>query len=90
MSKTKFKASDFTPLGDNLIVRPIKVTEKSGFVRPQNEEDKSELGEVIAIQPGYTLKVGDVVLFNKYSSTSIDMGDELIVRYEDIVAVLKK
>lgn len=83
------KVSDFIPLGDNLIVRPIKLTEKSGFIRPMNEEDKSELGEVLASNVSY-IKVGDTVLFNKYSSTKLDIGEELIVRADDVVAVLKK
>lgn len=85
------KAIDFQPLGDNVIVRPIKLTEKGQFKRPQNEEDKAELGEIVAVpQEWEDLHVGDTVFFNKYSSTAMDMGPELIVRVEDIVAVLKK
>lgn len=88
----KYKLEDFMPLWDNVIVKPIKLTEKSGFVRPQNEEDKSELGEVVAvgIEATPTVTVGDIVLFNKYSSTKIDLGDELIVRAEDITAKISK
>lgn len=85
------------PLHDNIIVRPIKITERDGgFVRPQQEEDKSELGEVIKIGIAVLemnhkpLKVGDIVLYNKYSSTKTDLGEELIVRFEDIVGIIKK
>lgn len=89
----KYSAKDFIPLGDSIIVKPIKVTEKSGFIRPQNEEDKSELGEVVSLPKlllNQDLKVGDIVLFNKYSSTAMDMGEELIVRLEDVVGILRK
>lgn len=96
-----YKITDFNPLHDNLIVRPIKITAKDGFVRPQQEEDKSELGEVISVGPDIvipetfkedfiSIKAGDIVLYNKYSTTKTDLGDELVVRFEDIVAVLKK
>jgi co-chaperonin GroES (HSP10) len=87
------KSENWIPLSDNVIVRPIKVTMKDKYVRPQNEEDKAELGEVIRVPDhfiNHTPKVGDTVLFNKYSSTAMDMSKDLIVRLEDIVAVLKK
>ena len=97
------KITDFAPLWDNVIVRPIKVEEKGKFLRPQNEEDKSELGEVVSVGPAANqfsfgegevqrteaIKVGDLVLFNKYSTTKIDLGEEMLVRAEDIVAVLR-
>lgn len=102
MAKTKsnFNVKDFTPLHDNVIVKPIKITNKDGYVRPQQEEDKSEMGTIIAIglglldntsKIGYlkVLRVGDVVLFNKYSTTKTDVDENLIVRFEDIVAVQK-
>lgn len=92
-----YKISSAKPLWDNVLIKPIKLEKKDEYRRPQQEEDKSELGEIVAIGAGTDtvditkyLKVGDVVLFNKYSSTSIDIGEEVIVRAEDIVAVLKK
>jgi co-chaperonin GroES (HSP10) len=93
MQKNKeYTAKDFIPLWDNLIVRPIKVTEKNGFVRPQNEEDKAELGEVVAVGNHVLddIKTGMIVYFNKYSSTKIDTLDEVVVRAEDVVAIIKK
>lgn len=95
MKKSKQKnlqINNFSPLWDNVIVKPIKLEQKDDFVRPQQEEDKSELGIVIAIGSDVDstkVEIGDTVLFNKYSSTSMDIGDELIVRAEDIVAVLR-
>lgn len=114
----EYDIKNFQPLHDNIIVKPIKILQKEviakdgkaiKFARPQQEEDKSELGEVIAIggevgvvamppipHPLVTefpfehpIKVGDIVLYNKYSTTKTDLGEELVVRYEDIVAVLK-
>lgn len=90
----KLKIKDFIVLWDNVLVDPIKIVEKDGLVRPQQEEDKSELGTVISIGAGVEsnglMSVGDIVLYNKYSSTKTDMGEELILRAEDVVAVLKK
>lgn len=95
MAKKKFKLedlkfSDFGPLWDNVFVRPIVLTKKGIFNRPVNEEDKSELGEVIGVGAGVedkTIKVGSIVLYNKYSTTKNDIGEELVVRAEDIVGV---
>ena len=97
MAKKKIKIEDLTfsqflPLWDNVFVRPIVVERKGAFVRPQNEEDKSELGEVIGVGSGVAdknIKVGSIVLYNKYSTTKNDLGRELVVRAEDIVGVFK-
>lgn len=102
-----YKITDFRPLHDNIIVKPIKLLEKEvkgkdgkviKFARPQQEEDKSELGEVISVGQAAQVEVGgrpviypgDVVLYNKYSTVKTDLGEELVVRYEDVVAVLNK
>lgn len=93
--KTNYNINDFFPLHDNVIVEPIKITNKDGFVRPQQEEDKAEIGKVLSMGPGVSelnhkpLKVGDIVLFNKYSTTHTDIDDNLLVRFEDIIAVQK-
>jgi len=89
----EYKITDFTPINDSLIVKPVKVEEMSGFIRPQTDEDKSEMGEVVSVSaaiPNCPVKVGDIILFNKYSSTNTDLGDELILRIEDVVAVAQK
>lgn len=97
ISMKQIKIEDFVPLWDNVIVQPFKVGERDQFKRPRNEEDKSELGVVLAVGQGTNevditpyIKNGDVVLFNKYSSTPIDLGKELIIRAEDIVAVIRQ
>ena len=88
----ELRAVDFKPLFDNLIIEPIKIEVRGDFVRPQNEEDKAELGIILAVadQIKEDFKVGDTVMFNKYSTTKIDLGEEIIVRAEDVVAILKK
>ena len=94
MDISKIKITDFNPLWDNVFVKPIKIEKIGEWERSVQEEDKTELGEVISVgQEGLVkdyIKVGDIVMFNKYSTTSTDLGEELIVRAEDIVAVRGK
>ena len=76
------------PLGDHVIVKPLKEDEitKSGIVLPDTvDKEKPEKGEVIAIGPGKILdngqraamsvKVGDKVVFKKYSPDEIKVED---------------
>jgi len=91
------------PLFNNVIVKPLKQEEvtKSGLVLPETrEKDRPEKGEVIACGPGKTLdngqllamsvKVGDQVLFKKYSPDEIKIDDEeyLVLSENDIVAII--
>jgi chaperonin GroES len=89
------------PLGDHLIIKAIKEDErtKAGIVLPQTAEDKPERGEVIAVGPGKLLengqrapmsvKVGDKVVFKKYSpdEIKIDQEEYLIISEDDVLAV---
>ena len=92
------------PLGDHVIVKPLKENEmtKSGIVLPDTvDKEKPEKGEVIAIGPGKILdngqraamsvKVGDKVVFKKYSPDEIKVDDEevLVLSESDIIAVLE-
>ena len=91
------------PLFNNVIVKPFKPEEvtKSGLVLPETrEKDRPEKGEIIACGPGKTLdngqvltmsvKVGDQVLFKKYSADEIKIDNEeyLVLSESDIVAVI--
>ena len=91
------------PLHDRVIVKRLDQETKtaSGLVIPDNAAEKPDQGEVLAAGPGkrndkgdlspLAVKVGDRVLFGKYSGQSVKVdGDELMVmREEDIMAVVE-
>jgi len=92
------------PLSNNVIVKPLKVEEvtKSGIVLPEtNEKERPEKGEIIACGPGkmteqgnlikMSVKVGDKVIFKKYSPDEIKIENEdyLVLSENDIVAILE-
>lgn len=87
------------PLGDRVIVRPLKEEEvtKAGIVLPDTaEKEKKEQGKIIAIGNGEKvkklgLKKGDQVLFGKYSGEDIKIGEEeyKVLKEEDILAVIE-
>lgn len=91
------------PLGDRVLIRPLEAEEKTkgGIILPDTAKEKPQEGEVIAIGKGKVLesgkteplevKVGDKVLYGRYSGTEIkiDGEDYLIVRDEDILAIIK-
>jgi chaperonin GroES len=90
------------PLGDRVLIKPSKELEKTkgGIVLPDTAKEKPQEGEVIAVGDGkktdegktipLSVKVGNKVLYGKYSGTEITVDGEeyLIVREEDIVAIL--
>ena len=84
------------PLHDRVIVKRLENETKtaSGIVIPDNATEKPDQGEVLAIGPGrindkgevkpLNVKVGDRVLFGKYSGQSVKVdGEELLVMKED-------
>lgn len=89
------------PLQDRVIIKRVdnKKTTDSGIILAGSAEEKQDLGEVVAIGPGkkadngqlipIDLKVGDKVLFGKYSGQSVKIDGEelLVVREEEILAV---
>jgi len=92
------------PLADRIIVKPLEAEEKTkgGIVLPDNAKEKPQEGKVLAVGKGKVLengnvqklelKVGDRVLYGKYSGTEITTkaGDELLImREEDILAIVK-
>ncbi|UUM21280.1 co-chaperone GroES [Mycoavidus sp. SF9855] len=90
------------PLHDRVIIKRLDQETKSasGLVIPETAAEKPDQGEVMAIGPGkkddkgvsiaLDVKVGDRVLFGKYSgqSVKIDGNELLVMREEDIMAVL--
>ena len=92
MAKVKIK-----PLADRVLVEPAAAEEKTagGIIIPDTAKEKPQKGTVVAAGPGkkdepMTVKVGDLVLYGKYSGTEItvDGGNYLIMRESDIVAVI--
>jgi len=85
------------PLADRVIVESAAAEEKtaSGIIIPDTAKEKPQKGKVVAVGSGkkdepMTVKVGDTVLYGKYSGTEINVdGKEyLIMRESDIFAVL--
>jgi len=91
------------PLGDRVLVKPLEVEEKKkgGIIIPDTAKEKPQEGKVIAVgkgkitEEGKTLpldvKVGDKILFGKYSGNEIKIDDEdyLIVKEEDILGIIE-
>jgi len=91
---TKIKAK---PLKDRVIVEPSPAEEKTagGIIIPDTAKEKPQKGIVVAVGNGkkdepMTLKVGDSVLYGKYSGTeiTIDGSTYLIMKEDDIYAVI--
>jgi chaperonin GroES len=85
------------PLADRVIVKRVENETKtaSGIVIPDSAAEKPDQGEVLAVGPGkkaMNVKVGDKVLFGKYSGQTVKVdGDELLVMKEDdLFAVVEK
>ena len=91
------------PLGDRLVVEPIEQEEVTagGIVLPETAKEKPQQGKVLAAGPGardddgdriaMDVKVGDKVLYAKYSGTEFKMDGKklLILRESDILAVIE-
>ena len=92
MSKFKIK-----PLADRVLLRPADAEETTsgGIIIPDTAKEKPQKGEIMAVGTGtkkapMTVKVGDSVLYGKYSGTEINIeGEEyLIMRESDIFAII--
>ena len=93
----------FRPLHDRVVVKRIDAEEKTagGIIIPDTAKEKPSQGEIIAIGAGgrdesgklipIDLKVGDVVLFGKWSGTEvrIDGQDLLIMKESDVMGVIE-
>jgi chaperonin GroES len=88
---------NITPLADRVVIEPAQAEEKTagGIIIPDTAKEKPQRGTVVAVGGGkkdepLTVKVGDKVLYGKYSGTelSIDGTDYLIMRESDIYAII--
>ena len=94
----------FRPLYDRVLVKRVTTENKSagGLIIPDTAKEKPQEAEVIAVGSGrvledgkvrpMTLKVGDRVLFGKYTGDEIKLDGEehIILREEDVLAVVEK
>ncbi len=85
------------PLSDRVLVEPNPAEEKTagGLFIPDTAKEKPLAGKVVAVGPGTAevtmeVKVGDQVLYGKYSGTEINVDgkDYLIMRQNDILAII--
>ena len=90
------------PLSDRVVVKPEAVEEKtaSGIILPDTAKEKPQEGTIVAVGPGkisdsgnaikMTVKVGDKVLYGKYSGTEVTVGnqDYLIMKENYIFSIL--
>jgi chaperonin GroES len=94
----------FKPLRDRVLVKYSEEAEKTagGLYIPDSAKEKPQKGEVVAVGSGritddgklqpISVKVGDTVLFDKYSGSKVTMDDMeyLIIREEDILGIVEK
>ena len=85
------------PLADRVLVEPAAAEEKTagGIIIPDTAKEKPQKGTIVAVGPGkkdepMTVKVGDTVLYGKYSGTeiSIDGNNYLMMKESDIYAII--
>ena len=90
-----------SPLADRVVIKALEETEqmRGGLYIPDTAKEKPQQGEVIAVGPGkfddkgnrvpMDVKVGDKVLYGKYSGTEVTLDNEqyLILRESDVLAI---
>lgn len=92
-----------TPLFDRVLIRPDKQTSttKSGIVLPSTSQERPHTGTIVAVgsgidldgnQIGMQVKVGDKVVFNKFTGNEVKLEEEtlLIIRQIDLVALMEE
>ena len=90
------------PLGDRVVLKQLEAEEKtkSGIVLPGNAQEKPQEAEIVAVGPGgvvdgkeikMEVKVGDKVIYSKYSGTEVKVDNEefIIVKQNDILAIVE-
>ncbi|MBN1915151.1 MAG: co-chaperone GroES [Parachlamydiales bacterium] len=101
---TQKKKTLLKPLGNRVIAKRMEEEEitRGGIIIPDSAKKKQETAKVIAIGPGKTLengklepitvKIGDVILMDKYSGQEVQLDDEeyIIVKADDIIAIVEE
>ena len=92
----------FRPLHDRVLIKVLDSDEKTagGIIIPDTAKEKPQEGEVVAVGPGaknedgkltpMDVKIGDVVLFGKWSGTEVKMNSDeyLIMKESDIMGII--
>ena len=94
-------AAKVSPLADRVVIKPLEETEqmRGGLYIPDTAKEKPQQGAVVAVGPGrfeketrvpMEVKVGDKVLYGKYSGTEVTIEGEqlLILRESDVLAII--
>lgn len=96
-------STNFRPLLDNVLVRPLDAETKtaSGIVLPDSVKEKPQMGEVMAIGPGLVtpdgktvpmnVKVGEKVMYKKWGGDEVKVNGQewMIVKQGDILAIVE-
>ena len=89
------------PLGDRVVLKQFEAEEttKSGIILAAKSQEKPQEAEVVAVGPGgmvdgkevtMQVKVGDKVIYSKYSGNEVKLEDEyIIVKQSDILAIVE-
>jgi chaperonin GroES len=84
------------PLGDRVLLKTEKEEEKTkgGLYIPETAQEKTQTGKVVAVgddDETITVKVGQKVMYDKYAGTmvTVDDVDHLVIRMDDIIAVVE-
>ncbi|MCB1112592.1 MAG: co-chaperone GroES [Chlamydiales bacterium] len=102
--KETTNASKLRPLGNRVLVRRLEAEEKTegGIILPDSAKKKQEQAIVVAIGTGkkdkngktieISVKVGDIVLMDKYAGQEVKVDDEefVIARADDLIAIIEK
>lgn len=101
MATKSATGSKVSPLADRVVIKPLEEAEqmRGGLYIPDTAKEKPQQGEIIAVGPGrfekdkrvpMDVKVGDKVLYGKYSGTEVTVEGEqyLILRESDVLAVI--
>lgn len=101
MATKNAAATKIAPLADRVVIKALEETEtmRGGLYIPDTAKEKPQQGEIVAVGPGrfedgkrvpLDVKVGDKVLYGKYSGTEVSVEGEqyLILRETDVLAVI--
>lgn len=103
MAQQAVKKMTLKPLGSRILAQRLEAQEimKGGIILPDSAKKKQETAKVVAVGPGKRLddgkvlpvavKVGDVILMDKYSGQEVTLNDEeyVIVKADDVIAIIE-